>query len=73
MAYTLQEELARVEAFIDEGEQRIHRQRELIASLGHKGIDPTMAGQLLSRFEEVQRLQIAKRDDLLAELQLALS
>lgn len=71
MAPTLQEELAVAEALVDEGEVRLRRQRQLTARLSGKGLDTTMARSLLSRFEEVQRVQIVKRDDLLAQLQRA--
>jgi SOS response regulatory protein OraA/RecX len=73
MTSSLQEELTLAEALIRKGEERVRGQRELTARLSRKGLDTAIARQLLSQFEEVQRLQIAKRDQLLAELQRALT
>lgn len=66
MSSDLEAALAHVEALIDEGEQRIRRQRKLVAALSRKGADTELAARLLANFDNLQQTQLAKRDDLLS-------
>lgn len=63
----LEVKLARAEVLINEGEQRIRRQRDLVAQLGRLRTDTTLAEQLLANFEAAQQVQLAKREQLLSQ------
>jgi len=50
------------------GGQHIARQREIVAELTDRGVDPTQAIRLLVNFEETQVMHLAHFDRLKAEL-----
>ena len=66
MPSDLEEQLARAEVLIEEGDLRIRRQQALIADLKRRGADTALAEQLLANFEAAQQSHLAKRDDLLS-------
>ena len=66
MPSDLEEQLARAEVLIDEGDRRIRRQRDLVVELERLGSDTGLAEQLLANFEAAQKAHLAKRDDLLS-------
>ena len=61
--------LAEAERHIDEGLQRIERQRALIRLMEHKGHDLSQANALLSAMLNGQRLHEQGRQHVLRELQ----
>ena len=67
MPCDLEDELARVEVLIKEGDRRIRRQRDIIVELEGRGSDAALAEQVLGSFEDVQRVQLAKREQLLSQ------
>jgi hypothetical protein len=62
------EHLAMAERHVTEGEQRIDKQRALIARLQHDGHNTDAALALLERFQELLTMQKADRERLQAEL-----
>jgi hypothetical protein len=60
--------LAQADRRIEEGGRRIARQALLIAKLERNGRDSTAARQLLTQFEETQRLMVDHRTMILQTL-----
>ncbi len=66
---TLTEYLAQAERHVAEGEHQIACQLEIIDELERSGQDTRAARDQLAHLEEMQRLHLADRDRLRAELQ----
>ena len=64
----LEEHLAVSERHVETGKACIERQRNLIAELVRDQHDVTLARQLLHNFEEIQKLHVADRNRMRAEL-----
>jgi hypothetical protein len=60
--------LAQAERHVREGEQRLEHQRAIIDERRRDGHDVELSEQLLAEMEESQRLHVAERDRLRAEL-----
>jgi hypothetical protein len=60
--------LAEVEWRIGAGEKNLGEQRRVVADLERDGRDASRARELLARFEELQRVHVAHRDRIRAEL-----
>jgi hypothetical protein len=60
--------LSRANQSLVDTEQQISWQRQLIFQLEAQGKDASKARDVLSRFEAMQKLRLAKRDRLLDEL-----
>jgi hypothetical protein len=67
----LQRHLAQAEQHVALGDQQVARQRALVAELERDGHDTQSSRDLLEQFEEMQKLHIANRDRLRAELGFA--
>ena len=68
MGRAMLEHLAQAERHVAEGEDRIVRQRQIIADFARSGHDLKVAKELLAQFEDMQTSAIADRDRLRAEL-----
>lgn len=64
----LEQHLAQAERHVAEGEDRIVRQRQIIADLAKSRHHLKVAKELLTQFEDMQTLAIADRDRLRADL-----
>ncbi len=64
----LLEHLAKAERHVEIGERDLAKQRALIDELRRDGHDTRAAEKLLATFEEVQKLHVADRERIRAEL-----
>jgi hypothetical protein len=64
----LERHLAQAEQHVALGEQHVARQRALVAELERDGHNTQPSRDLLKQFEQMQKLHIANRDRLRAEL-----
>jgi hypothetical protein len=64
----IQYHLAQAESHVQLGLSHIAEQHELIVRMDLDGLDTTMAREVLSTFEDIQRSHVADRDRLVREL-----
>ena len=63
--------LAQAEEHVRLGWSHIERQRRIIQELESKGLDSSVAREILTQFAEIQTLHIADRDRLVGEMSAA--
>jgi hypothetical protein len=67
----IHDHLALAEEHVQLGLVHIAKQHAIIAELERDGLDATLAREVLTTFEEMQRAHVADRDRLKAELEAA--
>ncbi len=65
---TLEEHLAVAEAHVTTGEDRLHRQREIIHELERDGQDTSQERELLAQYEGMQAMRLEDRERILSDL-----